>query len=57
MKVKQSQEKKNATKRYCCIHKLHYFDNCPACWYEGKQALDKWIYGESPADHVERLSK
>jgi len=31
LRLSQTQERKNATKRYCAAHHLHYFKVCPLC--------------------------
>lgn len=31
MKIDQSRERKEASRRYCKIHKIYYFENCPFC--------------------------
>ena len=31
MKLRQSRERKKATKKYCARHKIHYHDYCVAC--------------------------
>lgn len=46
-KLKQSQDRKDASKRYCKEHKIHYIDECPLCIKDAQKLLDRWQYGKN----------
>lgn len=50
-RLSQNQERKNATKRYCCTHQLHYFKTCPLC--DIKQAILQLGIMEKQKEEIE----
>ena len=56
--INQSKDVKDVRPKYCSIHNLYFFDNCPMCPMDEQTQIDENRYRvQIRTDHAHRLNE